>query len=69
MEFVLSQQHDFMNEKLNIQNLIEARGHIFLPSVKCHPEVPGDGIEYIWGCSERIVRKNNDQSIENFKIL
>jgi hypothetical protein len=67
MEFVLSQQHDFMNEKPNIQNMIEARGHIFLPSVKCHPEMAGNGIEYIWGCSERIFRKNNDQSIENFK--
>ena len=34
--------------------------------MKCHPEMAGNGIEYIWGCSERIFRKNNDQSTENF---
>jgi hypothetical protein len=34
--------------------------------VKCHPEMAGNGIEYIWGCSERIFRKNNDNTTENF---
>jgi hypothetical protein len=66
MQYVLSQQYDFKNEKPSIQNLIESRGHIFLPSVKCHPEMAGNGIEYAWGCAERAFRKHNDQTTENF---
>ena len=66
MEFVLSIQSDFMFEKSIIQQLIEARGHIFLASVKCHPEMAGSGIEYCWGQSERAFRKINEQSTTDF---
>jgi hypothetical protein len=66
MEFVLNSQYDFKMEKSTIQKLIESRGHIFLPSVKCHPEMAGSGIEYVWGASERKFRKMNGQSTDKF---
>lgn len=48
------------NEEMSaLADLIESRGHILLLSVKCHPEMAGCGVEFCWGISKRIFRKNN----------
>ena len=67
MKRVLGKQPDFMNEKCALQNLIEARGHIFLASVACHPEMAGNGIEYCWGYGETVFRKINDKIAKNLQ--
>jgi hypothetical protein len=46
---VLSKCPDFANEKSALQKIVEDRGHLLLPSVICHPECAGGGIEYAWG--------------------
>jgi hypothetical protein len=56
-----------MAEKCALQHLIENRGHIFLPSVACHPEMAGKGIEYCWGYGETMFRKINDKSTKNLE--
>jgi hypothetical protein len=56
---VLAACPDFMEEKSALADLIESRGHILLLSVKCHPEMAGCGIEFCWGMSKRLFRKNN----------
>jgi hypothetical protein len=56
---VLAACPDFMEEKSALAHLVEGRGHILLLSVKCHPEMAGCGIEFCWGMSKRIFRKNN----------
>jgi hypothetical protein len=54
-------------EKCALQNMIEGRGHIFLASVACHPEMAGNGIEYCWGYGETIFRKINDKIVKNLR--
>lgn len=46
---VLGNCLDIRNERTELQDLVETRGHILLISVKCHPECAGAGIEYCWG--------------------
>ena len=57
---VLSACPDFAFERTALQNVIEARGHILLPSVVCTPETAGGGIEYAWGKLKFEQRKEND---------
>ena len=57
---VLGQQPDFMAEKCALQLMIEKRGHIFLKSPPCHPELAGQGIEYCWGYTSTVFRTIND---------
>jgi hypothetical protein len=58
-DYVLGACPDFRGEKSALSELIESRGHILLLSVKCHPEMAGCGIEFCWGMSKRVFRKNN----------
>ena len=67
MKRVLAKQPDFLAEKCAIQQLIEDRGHIFLKSPVCHPELAGHGIEYCWGYASTIFRRINDGTASNFE--
>jgi hypothetical protein len=67
MHYVLSQQLDFLHEKTALAKIMEARGHILLPSVKYHPEMAGNGIEYSWGQAERFFKKTNDLKAANLR--
>ena len=58
---------DFKEEKNHLAELIESRGHILLLGVKCHPEMAGLGIEYVFGYSKRTFRKNNDCVTKNLE--
>jgi hypothetical protein len=46
---VLSVCPDFHYERTALQNVVESRGHILLPSVVCTRETAGGEIEYAWG--------------------
>jgi len=67
MKRVLARQPDFLAEKCALQQMIEDRGHIFLKSPACHPEIAGYGIEYCWGYSSTIFRKINDCTAANLE--
>jgi hypothetical protein len=43
---VLEKCPDIMFEKTALQQVVESRGHILLPSVVCTQETAGGGIEY-----------------------
>jgi len=57
---VLARCPDFLLEKSKLEDLVESRGHILLVGVKCHPEMAGMGVEYVFGCSKKHFRKHND---------
>ena len=38
---IMASQQDFANEKTQMQDLVESRGHVFDKTPKCHPEVRG----------------------------
>ena len=52
-EEVLANCPDFRKEKKELEDLWEREGHILVPSVKGHPELAGEGVEYAWGFSKR----------------
>jgi hypothetical protein len=56
----LARCEDFATETTALQELLESRGHILVPCVKCHPELAGCGIEYSWGKSKMEFRKKNN---------
>jgi len=56
---VLSACDDFMNERTALQEAVESRGHILLPSVVCTPETAGSGVEYAFGKLKFEHRKAN----------
>lgn len=57
---VLNSCTDFKFERTALQEVVESRGHILLPSVVCTPETAGGGIEYGWGKLKYEQRKEND---------
>ena len=48
---------DFAAQRGALAELINARGHIVIFSPKCHPEIAGNGIEYLWGVSKKVFRR------------
>lgn len=68
MNFVLANLPDFKSEKSALKHVIECRGHICMVSVKCHPEMAGNGIEYAWGYGEMSFRKINDKTAKNLEL-
>jgi hypothetical protein len=71
---VLAACPDFALEKSALQEMVEARGHILIYSVACHPELAGVGMEYGWGCSKKYfrhenLRRGNSLAAKDFKPL
>ena len=64
---VLGKCRDFLEEKNALAELIESRGHILLLGVKCHPEMAGCGVEYIFGYSKRYFRKHNNCKVKDLE--
>lgn len=64
---VTKQCRDFQEEKSALADMVESRGHILLLGVKCHPEMAGCGVEYVFGYSKRYFRKHNDCVTKNLR--
>ena len=61
---VLESSTDFSFERTALQNVVESRGHILLPSVDCTPETAGGRIEYAWGKLKFEQRKENNSAVK-----
>ena len=62
---VLANCEDFKEEVGAMEKLVASHGHICLFSPKGHPEIAGAGIEYDWGVSKKIFRKENNHVPKN----
>jgi len=60
MAHVLASCTDFAEEESAFEKLVRDRGHIAMTSPKGHPELAGAGIEYSWGGSKMVYRREND---------
>ena len=60
VSYVLANCEDVKEEKGAMEKLVTSKGHIVIFSPKDHPEITGAGIEYDWGFSKKIFRKEND---------
>ena len=66
MKMMLGNHTDFVNEIGILEEIMVLRGHILLMSPKCHPEIAGCGIEYLWGYSkQKFRRRYNDMRAKN----
>eukprot|EP00732_Lithocolla_globosa_P002572 Lithocolla_globosa_v1_NODE_1727_length_2377_cov_16.907407.p2 type:complete len:243 gc:universal NODE_1727_length_2377_cov_16.907407:1199-471(-) len=63
MDEVLRSCRDFREEKSALQALVEGRGHILIMSPKCSPELAGVGIEYVWGKSKQVFRRDINDGV------
>ena len=52
LNYLMQQQHDFVCELTLLQYHAEKLGIILDRSPKCHPEVAGEGIEYVWALAK-----------------
>jgi hypothetical protein len=60
---------DFREEKTLLQVRAEEMGISIVRSPKCHPEIAGEGIEYVWGVSKNHYRRQpleRKRGIDNF---
>ena len=55
---LLSQCKDFLNEKCQLGFVCENLGCVFDLTPKCHPEMAGEGIEYLWGFMKKCYRRD-----------
>ncbi len=63
---ILAEAPDFRDELTLVEEVLVPRGHILIKSPKCHPEVAGLGIEYLWGRSKQVFRREtNDCTAAN----
>ena len=58
--YVLGNCDDFKKEKGAMEELVQSKGHIVIFSPKGHPEIDGAGIEFDWGVSKKIFRRENN---------
>ena len=69
---VLNNCTDFMTEKTCLMYLGEHLDVEVDQSTKCHPELAGEGIEYIWGPAKGLYRKaklREKKGKDNFRSL
>jgi hypothetical protein len=71
VQLVLSALPDYQQTKSALQELVENEyGYIVLVSPKCHPELAGVGVEYVWGYTKKGFRRDNlDQDGKQFVPL
>jgi len=68
MATLLGRAPDFVDELTQVEEVLVPRGHVLIKSPKCHPEIAGLGIEYLWGKSKQIIRREtNDYTIGNLE--
>ena len=58
IERILAKQADFCNELTLLQYHARKLGALVDRSPKCHPELAGEGIEYLWGLAKLWYRKS-----------
>jgi len=63
LRYIIGECEDFKNEVSMLGDTVEKRGGGVIFSPKCHPEMAGQGVEYIWGRGKyRYKRKRSEIS-------
>ena len=57
LRYLMSSCDDFMNEKCQIEHIAEKLGITVVITTKYHAEYAGEGIEYSWGYSKSLYRR------------
>ena len=65
MRIILANHDDFKNEKNALVTFLERKGHTAIFKPKFHCEM--NGIERVWGHSNRVVRANCDYTFDSLR--
>ena len=69
LKSLMKKQHNFMTEVTLLQLHAQKMGVMIDCSPKCHPEIAGKGIEYVWSLTKlkyRFMRINTKRSTKAF---
>ena len=70
LRHIMGMCHDFLNEEGMLQHIANHLGVIVIVTPKCHAELAGEGIEYIWGKAkgtDRSLSLHQKRGKDNFK--
>jgi hypothetical protein len=65
LRYLLGQCTDFKREITQLQYIASELGCTVIMTPKAHPELAGRGIEYAWGYSKLVFRRDNDAIAKN----
>ena len=70
LRHIMGMCHDFLNEEGMLQHVGKGLGVTVMLTPKCHAELAGEGIEYLWGQAKGTYRSlslNQKKGKDNFK--
>ena len=70
LQYIMGMCHDFMNEEGMLQHIAKKIGVKVLLTPKCHAELAGVGVEYVWACAKGAYRNlslQDKRGKDNFK--
>ena len=70
LQHVMGMCHDFINEEGMLQHIAKSLGVKVLLTPKCHAELAGEGVEYVWACAKGAYRNlslREKKGKDNFK--
>ncbi len=70
LRHIMGMCHDFINEEGMLQHIAKSIGVKVLLTPKCHAELAGKGVEYVWACAKGAYRNwslQEKKGKDNFK--
>ena len=70
LRHIMGMCHDFLNEEGMMQHIAKILGVTVLLTPKCHAELAGEGVEYVWACAKGAYRNmslRQKKGKDNFK--
>jgi hypothetical protein len=70
LRHIMGMCHDFLNEEGMLQHIANTLGVTVLLTPKCHAELAGEGVEYVWACAKGAYRSmslKQKRGKDNFK--
>ena len=70
LRHIMGMCHDFLNEEGMLQHIAKNLGVTVLLTPKCHAELAGEGVEYVWACAKGAYRNmslKQKKGKDNFK--
>jgi hypothetical protein len=71
LRHIMGMCHDFLNEEGMLQHITNCLGVKVILTPKCHAELAGEGIKYLWGQAKGTFRSlslNKKKGKDNFKV-
>ncbi len=61
LRHIMGMCFDFLNEEGMLQHIAKNLGVTLLLTPKCHAELAGEGVEYVWACAKGAYRNSTEE--------